>query len=79
MPTPKQVRYHYGRIMRAWDRLDEALRHAHIRDVIVYSGWDGVAPCQSHMETEERIKKTCEKQLAKAMHSEIVTKPKRRK
>jgi hypothetical protein len=79
MPTPKQVRYHYGRVMRAHDKLDAALRAAHFAGVIQYTGWEGVAPCQSHYETEERIKITTQKALAYAMHREILTKPKRRK
>lgn len=72
MPSPKQVRYHYGRIMRLHERLDEALRRADRANVIEFSGWDGVAPCQSHMVTKERIKATTQKSLAYAMHREIL-------
>lgn len=72
MPSPKQVRYHYGRVIRLHDRLHNALIDAHNAGIIEYSGWDGVAPCQSHSETEKRIVATTQKALACAMRREIL-------
>lgn len=71
MPTPKQVRYHYNRVMKLNHKLARALIDAHNADVIQYEGYDMVSPCQANSECRERIKKTCEKQLAQAMHDEI--------
>jgi hypothetical protein len=72
MPTTKQVRYHYGRIMKLHRKLQRALYDAHDAKVIQYTGWTGVAPCEAHDETRSRIKATCEKQLAVAMSNEIL-------
>lgn len=71
MPTPKQVRYHYGRIERAHDRLQEALNAAHNAEVLKYTDFDNQSPCKTHNQTWERILATTEKQLAQAMRREI--------
>lgn len=72
MPTAKQVRHHYKKIMRAWYRLDQALRDAHNANIIEYEGYDGVAPCQSHGYTKDRVKKTTQKAIVEAFHREII-------
>lgn len=71
MPTPKQVRYYFGRIERAHDRLQEALNQAHNADVLVYKDYGAESPCFTNNQTWERILATTEKQLASAMRQEI--------
>lgn len=71
MPTPKQVRFHYGRIAKLRAKLQEALNDAHDAEVIVYASYSDESPCKTLYETWERIKKTTEKQLANAMREEI--------
>lgn len=72
MPTPKQVRYHYKRVMSAWYRLYAALRDAHNADVIIYEGYEGVAPCETNNQTRERFRTSTKEQLATAMHEELM-------
>jgi len=71
MPTPKQVRYHYGRIASLRSRLQDALTAAHNADVIEYEHYDNESPCKTLYETWDRIKITTEKALADAMRQEI--------
>lgn len=78
MPTPKQVRYHFGRIARLRHRLQCALNAAHDAGVIEYepSKYDEESPCSTLYETWNRIKRTTEKKLAQAMRDEIAGKKK---
>lgn len=73
MPTPKQVRYHYGKLNKLMDKLQEALVAAHTAEVIVYSQefYKEQGPCFSFWEMNSRVDKTTEKQLAEAMRKEI--------
>jgi hypothetical protein len=71
MPTPKQVRFHFGRIERAHDKLQDALNAAHRADVLEYTDFALQSPCKTHSDTWERILATTEKQLASAMRQEI--------
>lgn len=73
MPTPKQVRYHYGKISRLRWRLQCALNDAHNADVIKYDGknYEQESPCKSLYECLDRIKATTAAQLAQAMREEI--------
>lgn len=71
MPTPKQVRFHYGRIAKLRMKLQIALNDAHNTNVISYTDYDTQSPCKTLFETWERIKETTEKQLAQAMREEI--------
>lgn len=76
MPTPKQVRYHYGQLYRWYWRLQTALNNAHDAGVIEYdkTKYKEEGPCATHWETWDRVKKTTEKQLAAAMREEIESK-----
>lgn len=71
MPTPLQVRYHFGKIARLCHRLQLALNDAHVARVIDYKDYSSESPCSTLHETWERVKKTSEKQLAEAMREEI--------
>lgn len=73
MPTPKQVRFHYGRIARLRAKLQEALNEAHHAEVIMYDSklYHEQSPCSTLYITWDRIKATTEKQLAQAMREEI--------
>lgn len=71
MPTPKQVRFHYGRIAKLRVKLQYALNDAHEAGVIVYAAYSEESPCKTLFETWARIKATTEKQLAEAMREEI--------
>jgi hypothetical protein len=73
MPTPKQVRYHYKRMMYRWRQLQNALNDAHNASVIKYpdGAYRDEAPCASHWVTRDKIDATTEKNLANAMRSEI--------
>lgn len=71
MPTPKQVRFHFGRIERAHNRLQDALNEAHNANVLVYTDYETQSPCKTNSETWKRILDTTEKQLASAMRQEI--------
>lgn len=70
-PTPKQVRYHYGKIMSLHRKLAHALNRAHAAKVLVYTSYQEESPCSTHYQTDDRIDKTCEKALANAMRQEI--------
>lgn len=73
MPTPKQVRYHYRRLRRAWYQLQKALDDAHNAEVIEYEeAYSVAAPCSTNFETKKRIEATTEKQLAKAFREEVL-------
>lgn len=71
MPTPKQVRFHYGKIATLRAKLQEALNDAHRAEVIVYDNYDVESPCKTLYETWDRMKTTTEKTLAEAMRTEI--------
>lgn len=71
MPTPKQVRHHFGKIARLRAKLQEALNDAHHAEVIVYDDYTTQSPCKTLYETWARIKATTEKQLSQAMREEI--------
>jgi len=73
MPTPKQVREHFGNVMKAFEKLERALGRAHSAKVIDYPSGEyaAQAPCKSLYECHERIIATTEAQLAKAMREEI--------
>lgn len=76
MPTPRQVRFHYGKIMRLHHRLANALTEAHSAGVIKYdddlpNSYTELAPCWAHWECHKRIISTTEKALAQAMRQEI--------
>lgn len=71
MPTPKQVRYHYGRIAKLRAKLQEALNEAHNAQVLMYDDYETESPCKTLYETWDRIKATTEAQLAQAMREEI--------
>lgn len=72
MPTPKQVRYHYARMVKLRWKLQQALTDAHNADVIAYDDSKD-SPCEALSECWARIKRTTEKQLAQAMREEIGT------
>lgn len=71
MPTPKEVRFHFGRLKRRFRLLSEALDAAHRAEVLMYDSYPEQSPCKTNFETWERIKATTEKQLAAAMRGEI--------
>lgn len=73
MPTPKQVRFHYGKCSKLLERLRYALYDAHNADVIVYDSKDfqTIGPCSALNEVISRFNKTTEAQLAAAMREEI--------
>lgn len=72
MPTPKQVRYHYRRVQRAYEKLANALNDAHNCDVLVYENYPDESPCSTNYQTKQRMDKTMEKALAQAMRDEIM-------
>lgn len=76
MPTPKQVRFHYGKVMKLYRKLESALNDAHNADVIEYPSdkFADEAPCYLVYKLQDRIRKTTEKALAQAMRSEITSK-----
>jgi len=71
--TTKQVRHHYVRVRRAYDRLQQALNDAHTADVIVYdqSQYATLSPCQALHESERRFEASVEKQLLNAIKNEL--------
>lgn len=73
MPTPKQVRYHYGRVARLRAKLQDALTEAHGAKVIVYpdNEQSEKSPCWALHDCWTRFKASTEKQLAQAMRDEI--------
>lgn len=70
-PTPKQVRFHYGKVAKLRAQLQAALNDAHQANVIVYTSYKDESPCFTLYETWDRIKATTEKTLAQAMRNEI--------
>lgn len=72
MPTSKQVRYHYGRIFKLQQKLARALSEARNAEVIFYKDYQSESPCNTNDFTLDRIRSTCNDQLAKATHKEIV-------
>lgn len=74
MPTPKQVRFHYARVVKAHDALQAALNDAHRAGVIDYPDdkFSDEAPCKTHWQTWGRNVATTERQLANAMRTEIL-------
>ena len=71
MPTPKQVRHHFGRLSRAYRAMQAALNAAHDAEVLVYKEYEEESPCFTNFQSWERILATTEKQLARAMREEI--------
>ena len=70
MPTPKQVRYHYKRVMKLRSKLEAAMYQAnkHIFETPNYE----TSPFKSLYELETRIKEASIKARAEAMHDEIL-------
>ena len=71
MPTPKQVREHYGRVSKLFEKLCDALNQAHHADVIVYGDYATQSPCKCVYEAIDRLNETTKDQLAAAMREEI--------
>lgn len=71
MPTPRQVRFHYGKITKLVRKLSWALTDAHNHDVIKYEKFAEESPCKCLWDMEQRIEATTEKALASAMREEI--------
>lgn len=70
-PTPKQVRYHYGRLRNLRYKFQCALNDAHHAGVIQYKDYQLESPCKPFGEVWERLHITTEKALAQAMREEI--------
>lgn len=70
-PTPKQVRYHYGKLRNLRFKFIVALNEAHQANVIQYDDYQSQSPCKTFGETWQRVLATTEKQLAQAMREEI--------
>lgn len=71
MPSPKQVREHYGRVSKLFDRLCDALNVAHAYEVIKYTDYAAESPCKLVYEAIDRFNETTKNQLAAAMREEI--------
>lgn len=72
MPTVKQTKEAYAKLVRARRVFQKALDDAHHHEVIQYSGpYSENAPCSSFHECWVRVIKTTEKQLASAMREEL--------
>lgn len=72
MPTAKQTKALYARLVRARRVFQRALDDAHHLELIQYSGpYSELAPCHSFRECWARVVKTTEKQLASAMREEL--------
>ncbi len=76
MPTPKQVRFHFKRIMNLQSKLGRALREAYFAKVIVHVDDPTGSPCDSNYLTRKKIMDTCKTQLADAMANEILNETK---
>lgn len=83
MPTPKQVRYHYGRCRKKIHALLDALNDAHQANVIDYEvtktaegNWrqKHESVCDKLWEALSNFDKATERQLAAAMRTEIKNK-----
>lgn len=72
MPTPKQVRKHYGAVRYHWWKLQQALNRAHEAKLIDYEDYVTEAPCAAMDTVRLRIDATTEKARAKAMKEEIL-------
>lgn len=74
MPTPKQVRFHYKKIMFHQEKLRAALNDAHDAGVIEYDSklYAEQSPCKTNFQTYDRIKLTTESTRAQAIHEEIM-------
>lgn len=73
-PTPKQVRFHYKRVMRLQTKLAKAMCDAHNAGVIQYhpDKFSEESPGHPNYETYSRLIDTTEKALAQAMRLEIM-------
>jgi len=69
MPTPKQVRYHYKRVMRCRAKLERAMYEAN-KYIFETPNYE-TSPFKSLYELGTRIRDTTIKALASAMHDEI--------
>lgn len=73
MPTIKQTRESYAKLVRARRIFQRALNEAHHHEVIEYPAgtFRENAPCAAFDECWARVIKTTEKQLASAMREEL--------
>lgn len=71
MPTPKQVKYHYKRLLSLRSKLSETITDAKTANVIVYANWEE-SPYQALEKVREALLKTTEKARAQAIHDECL-------